>query len=86
MPAATIGRYNIINEISRSNMGVVYKGHDPTLERMVIIKILSSQLLSNPEVKERFIKEVQSAARLNYPNILGIFDINEQDGIYYIVF
>ena len=49
-------------------------------------KILSQQLVQNSEAKDRFIREAQAAARLNHPNITGIYDINEHEGIYYIVF
>ncbi|MCE7875415.1 tetratricopeptide repeat protein, partial [bacterium CPR1] len=83
--SATIGRYHIMQELGRGGMGVVYKGHDPLLNRHVAIKILSQQLVGNPDSKERFIREAQAAARLNHPNIIGIYDINEQDGIYYLV-
>ncbi|NDD27071.1 MAG: serine/threonine-protein kinase [Proteobacteria bacterium] len=85
MISATIGRYHILQELGRGGMGVVYKGHDPVLQRSVAIKILGQQLVGNPESKERFIREAQAAARLNHPNIAGIYDINEQDGIYYLV-
>ena len=67
-------------------MGVVYHGHDPLLNRPVAIKILSQQLVANPESKERFLREAQAAARLNHPNITAIYDISEHEGIYYLVF
>jgi len=86
MVSATIGRYHIIEELGRGGMGVVYKGHDPLLNRSVAIKILSQQLVGNPESKDRFIREAQAAARLNHPNITAIFDINEHEGIYFLVF
>ena len=86
MISATIGRYHIIQELGRGGMGIVYKGHDPILDRPVAIKILSQQLVQNAEAKDRFIREAQAAARLNHPNISGIFDISEHEGIYYIVF
>ena len=86
MVNATIGRYHIIEELGRGGMGVVYHGHDPMLNRPAAIKILSQQLVQNPEAKERFIREAQAAARLNHPNITGIHDINEHEGIYYLVF
>ncbi|MCA9797247.1 MAG: serine/threonine protein kinase, partial [Candidatus Eremiobacteraeota bacterium] len=86
MVNATIGRYHIIEELGRGGMGVVYHGHDPLLNRPVAIKILSQQLVGNPESKERFIREAQAAARLNHPNITAIYDINEHEGIYYLVF
>ena len=86
MVNATIGRYHIIQELGRGGMGVVYHGHDPLLNRPVAIKILSQQLVQNPEAKERFIREAQAAARLNHPNITAIYDINEHEGIYYLVF
>ena len=86
MISASIGRYKVVEEIGRGGMGIVYKGEDPILERVVAIKILSPHLIANSDSKERFIREAQAAARLNHPNISSIFDINEHDGIYYIVF
>ena len=86
MVSATIGRYHIIEELGRGGMGVVYKGHDPLLNRSVAIKILSQQLIGNSECKDRFIREAQAAARLNHPNITAIYDINEHEGIYFLVF
>ena len=63
---ATIGRYHIIEELGRGGMGVVYHGHDPLLDRAAAIKILSQQLVGNPEAKERFLREAQGAACLLY--------------------
>ena len=81
---ATIGRYQIVEELGRGGMGIVYKGHDPILERPVAIKILSQELVQNSEAKDRFIREAQASARLNHPNITGIYDINEHEGNHYI--
>ena len=47
MISATIGRYQIVEELGRGGMGIVYKGHDPVLERPVAIKILSQELVQN---------------------------------------
>jgi serine/threonine protein kinase/lipopolysaccharide biosynthesis regulator YciM len=83
---ATVGRYHIIRELGRGGMGIVYLGQDPVLERPVAIKILSRELVANADARDRFIREAQSSARLNHPGIVGIYDISEQEGIYYLVF
>ncbi|MCA9777356.1 MAG: serine/threonine protein kinase, partial [Candidatus Eremiobacteraeota bacterium] len=82
---ATIGRYHIIEELGRGGMGVVYHGHDPLLDRPAAIKILSQQLVGNPEAKERFLREAQGAARLNHPNIVTVHDFGMEEGLCYLV-
>jgi len=86
MIGSEIGRYHILEEIGRGGLGIIYKAEDPVLLRNVAIKILPPTLVSETESRDRFIREAQAAAKLNHPNILGIYDINEHEGMYFVVF
>ena len=61
-------------------MGVVYKGEDTKLDRLVAVKFLPSHLSASQENKARFAQEAKAAAALNHPNILAVYDIDELDG------
>ncbi len=75
-----LGHYEIVAELGRGGMGVVYKGYEPSLSRYVAIKELSSSLTSNPQVVERFLREARSMAMLNDPHIIQIYSIGQQNG------
>jgi eukaryotic-like serine/threonine-protein kinase len=82
------GRYEIIGELGRGAMGVVYKATDPVIGRAVAVKTirLSEQGtgLSRPELLQRFQTEARAAGLLTHPNIVVVFDAGEEDGLYYI--
>ena len=80
-----ISHYKILQKIGEGGMGVVYKAEDLNLGRTVAIKFLPSHLASDEENKARFIQEAKAAASLNHPNILNIFEIDEQNGSLFIV-
>ena len=61
-------------------MGTVYRAFDPLLTRVVAVKVISAQLDSQPEQRERFFREARAAAQLSHRNIVTIFDLGEQDG------
>jgi serine/threonine protein kinase len=76
-----LGRYVIIREIGRGAMGVVYKAHDPVIEREVAIKAIQIAFEVTPEEKgvflSRFNREAKAAGKLSHPNIVTIFDVDE---------
>ena len=79
-----IGKYKVLHELGRGSMGVVYKAHDPILNRFVAIKTISPSLGADSETRKRFLREAQSAARLNHPNIVTVYDLGEEQGRVYM--
>jgi len=90
LPFKKLGKYDIISILGRGAMGMVYKGYDPGLKRYVAIKTVGSDLLNRefPENKssiQRFENEAESAARLNHPNIVAIYENGDDENVFYIV-
>ncbi len=81
----TIGQYQILEEIGRGGMAVVYKAWQPSLNRYVALKVLPSYLTLDRQFVARFQREAQAAASLRHPNILVIHDVGQQGDLYYIV-
>jgi len=75
-----LGHYDIVAELGRGGMGVVYKGYEPALNRYVAIKVLAESLAHDESVKERFLREARSMASLNDPHIIQIYFIGEDEG------
>lgn len=87
MEKPTLGRYEVIGELGRGAMGVVYKGQDPKINRVVAIKTVNFDEVEEklvPELKSRFFREAQSAGTLNHPNIMTIYDAGEEGSLAYI--
>jgi len=78
------GRYRVLGELGRGGMGIVYKAHDTVLDRVVALKVLPEALRENEVALQNFLREAKSAAKLNHPNIVTVYDAGEQDGRYYI--
>lgn len=77
-------RYKVLGELGRGGMGIVYKAHDSVLDRPVALKVLPEALRENELALQNFLREAKSAAKLNHPNIVTVYDAGEQDGRYYI--
>lgn len=75
----TIGPYQLIREIGRGGMGVVYQARDPRLDRFVALKFLPAHLRADSEARKRFLAEAQAASALDHPNICTIYDIGQSD-------
>jgi serine/threonine protein kinase len=80
-----LGHYEIVSELGRGGMGVVYKGYEPALARYVAIKELSSALSHDPAVVERFLREARSMALLNDPHIIQIYSIGQENELPFFV-
>lgn len=78
-------RYEIIEKVGNGGMATVYKATDLVLKRYVAVKVLRDEFTTDEEFIKRFETEAQSAARLVHPNIVSIFDVGVDNGIYYIV-
>jgi len=78
--AETLGKYEIVRELGRGGMGVVYEGRDPDSSDRVAIKVLPAQLALDPVFRQRFIREVKTLERLDHPNIVRIRDSGHQQG------
>lgn len=82
------GRYRILEPLGRGAMGMVYKGEDPAIDRLVALKTIRLDLLASEdeirELKERLIREAQTAGKLSHPNIVTIYDVGEETNLQYI--
>jgi hypothetical protein len=84
--AAALGdAYTIEGEIGRGGMGVVYRARDERLQRRVAIKVLPPELAFQQDIRERFTREAQTAARLSHPHIVPIHTVGEGLGLVYFV-
>ncbi len=79
--AAVGDRYLIEQEIGRGGMAVVYAAEDVRLQRPVALKVLPPELAFRGDVRERFVREAQTAARLNHPHIVPIYAVHEEGGL-----
>ena len=77
-------RYEVVEEIGRGGMGIVYKARDTVLDRIVAYKVLPANFREHPQAVKNFFREAKSAAALNHPNIVTVHDAGEDDGAYYI--
>lgn len=78
------GRYQLIREIGRGGMGVVYQAHDKRLDRIVALKRLPENLQAHPRAVQLLLREARSAARLNHPHIVTVYDVDHEDGAYFL--
>ena len=80
-----LGQYQILDFIGRGGMGVVFKGHDTSLERTVAIKVLSPTMLADESSVERFIREAQTSAAINHVNVVTIHAVEDEFEIPFLV-
>ncbi len=78
-------QYELVREIGRGGMGIVYLGRDLRLKRPVAIKLLPPELAYRSEIRTRFLKEAETAAQLSHPNIVPIYSVDEREGLVYFV-
>ena len=69
-----LGRYHILEEIGKGSMGVVFKAHDPQIDRILAVKALRPDRVTSEAFVQRFLKEAQAIGRLSHPNIVTVYD------------
>ena len=84
-PGSTVGRYEIRILLGSGGMGEVYQAHDPTLGRLVALKVLRQQLSAEAGRITRFLQEARAASALNHPNILTIHEVGNYEASRFIV-
>jgi predicted Ser/Thr protein kinase/WD40 repeat protein len=85
MTGQKLGNYEILDKLGEGGMGEVWRARDARLNRTVAIKMLSSEVAADPARRQRFEQEARALGALNHPNIVGVYDIGQQDGRAYIV-
>lgn len=78
------GRYEIVSELGRGAMGMVFKAHDPQIDRMVALKVLREDRLTTEDYVQRFLKEATAIGRLSHPGIVTVYDVGQDHGTIYI--
>jgi eukaryotic-like serine/threonine-protein kinase len=74
-----LGQFEILDVCGRGAMGAVYRAHQRTMDRIVAVKILRRELLQEPDVVKRFVREARAAAKLQHPNIVTVHMVGETD-------
>ena len=82
-PDGVIGDYELLEEIARGGMGIVYKARQRSLNRIVAVKVMLPGQFAQPAVVQRFQTEAEVVANLHHPNIVSIHEIGVQDGQHY---
>src|SRR5918997_3241300 len=85
MIGSTLGNYKILEKLGEGGQGTVYKAVDSKLGRTLVIKVLPAELTAREANLKRFEREARLASALDHPNICTIFDLNEINGIHFIV-
>jgi Tol biopolymer transport system component len=85
LPGTRLGTYEVIGPLGAGGMGEVYRARDTKLDRDVAIKVLPERLASDSAALARFEREAKTVAALSHPNLLGIYDFGQQDGVTYAV-
>src|SRR5262245_50277809 len=80
-----LGKYTLEARLGEGGMAAVFRSHHPQFDRPVAIKILPPQVGQDPGFRARFEREGRTIASLNHPNIIRVYDIDEADGLYYMV-
>jgi urea transport system substrate-binding protein len=80
-----LGKYQITGVLGQGGMGVVFKAHDPLLERDVAIKLLPQELAADHTALQRFLAEAKAAAKFNHPHVTSIYEIGQDGQMYYLV-
>ena len=78
------GRYQLVDEIGQGAMGVVYRAHDPQINRQIALKLLRQDRVTSEDLVQRFLKEAQAMGGLSHPNIATVYDTGRDHGTIFI--
>ncbi|GAB4229404.1 MAG: hypothetical protein OHK0028_03520 [Deltaproteobacteria bacterium] len=78
------GRYQVLEELGQGSMGIVYKAHDPNLDLDLALKVLRPECLQGETLVKRFLAEARVLGRLDHPNIVRVYNVDEDQGTVYI--
>ncbi|HYW52202.1 MAG TPA: serine/threonine-protein kinase [Gemmatimonadaceae bacterium] len=78
-------QYEVVGELGRGGMGIVYRARDTRLKRTVAVKLLPPELAYRTEIKSRFLREAEMSAQLAHPNIVPIYSVDEKDGLVFFI-
>lgn len=81
--AAVAGQYTVERLLGQGGMGAVYLGRDKTLDRPVAIKVIKPDVAANDVIRDRFLQEARSVAKLRHPNIVSVYSAGEANGLLY---
>src|SRR5512140_1715286 len=84
-PGTKLGPYEIVSPLGAGGMGEVYRARDTRLERDVAVKVLPTNLSSDPSLRERLEREAKAVSKLAHPHICTLYDIGHQDGVDFLV-
>ena len=85
LAVALAGQYVIVRALGQGGMGTVFLARDVTLDREVAVKVISPELAASPELRQRFIQEARTVAKLRHPNIVAVYTAGEGNGLLYFV-
>ncbi|MDF1744769.1 MAG: protein kinase [Gimesia sp.] len=80
-----LGKYEILAKLGQGGMGTVFLGFDPMIEREVAIKVLPTEIATDPIILDRFLAEAKAIGKLSHPHVVSVFDIGQHENLYYIV-
>src|SRR5262245_32764296 len=83
-PKLAFGSYLLLDQLGQGGRGAVYKARHRRLKRVVALKVINPDLLVHDDVVQRFHREAEAAARLDHPNIVRVYDADEDGGIHFI--
>ncbi|HQI81013.1 MAG TPA: serine/threonine-protein kinase [Deltaproteobacteria bacterium] len=78
------GRYEIVRELGKGSMGVVYQAHDPQIGRTIALKVLRPDRVSSEDFVQRFLKEARAIGRMSHQNIVTVYDVGQDQSTVYI--
>src|SRR5205823_8825000 len=80
----SLGRFQVLRELGHGAFGVVFLAHDPRLGREVALKVPRGEALLTPELRARFQQEGRTAAALDHPNLVPVYEAGQEDDVCYI--